>query len=158
MLLSCFFKLGLDVSLVFSKCVEFTYILCKFVVKLSEFLALDFVNLALEYCGLACKIFSIVIFGECYVYVEFFINILAYNLFFKTGNESAAADFKAEVFCLAAFKSLAVTETFKIENNCIAVFSSSVSNVDNSCILVSYTFNICVNICVSNSLDSFFYL
>ena len=91
MLLCVFFKLCLYVSLVFCKGIKFAYVLCKLVVQLCKLLALDFVDFALEYCGLACKVFCVVALGEGYVNIEVLVNALTNNLVLKAGDKSAAS-------------------------------------------------------------------
>ena len=70
-------NLCLDVSLIFIKGVKFGNILCKLVVKLGKLIELDLVQLALEDCGLACKLLCMVIFREGYIDIELVADVLA---------------------------------------------------------------------------------
>ena len=150
-------ELRLYVLLVFGKRIELTYILGKLIVELREFLALDLMDPALEYGGLAGELFYAVIFGEGHIDLEILTDALAYDLILKSGDKSSASEFKAELFGFSAVKGLAVRKAFKIKDNGIGLLRGSVVNIDYSRVVVSYTLDLGIYLFVSYSLDLFLY-
>ena len=98
------FDFCLNVSLVFSKGVKFRNVLCEIVVKLGKLYLVKSVKLDLEYYGLACKLFCVVLFGEGNVNVKFLTDIVTDNFFLKAGDKLTRTKFKREVFTLSALK------------------------------------------------------
>ena len=122
----------------------FAHILGELIVKLGKLLNLYLVKLNLEYCVLGGKLGSVIL-RELNIDIEFITDAVTDNLILKAGNESTGADGQAVFFSLAAVKSNAVNKTFKINRCYVAVFNSSVVNIDNSCASVKHMLDFVVD-------------
>ena len=80
------------------------------------------------------------------------------DLILETGDELTAAQFKIEVFRLAALKCNIVLEALKVDLYSIAFLSSSVINSHDPDILLSQFVELLLNIFISYSIDNFFNL
>ena len=148
-------QLGLDVSLVLVEGVELADVLYELVVNIRKLLALQLVQLALEYSRLASEVLSLVVLGECNVYVELLTDVLSNDLILETGDKGTGTQLQGELLALAALESNAVQESLEVDNSGIAVLCSSVLNGDASCISVAYLFDLCVNSSVIYILGCF---
>ena len=147
---------SLNVSSVFSKCIKFRNVLCEIIVKLRKLDLVDLVKLALEGSSLACELLCVILLGEGNVYVELLIDGLANDLILKAGNEVTRADLEGLLFCCAACKSNAVAVSCIVKNYCVAVFNSSVSDLDLAGVSLANGLDLSVNLFVCNCLNSLF--
>ena len=113
-------------------------------------------NLTLEHCCLALKLLCMVILGESYVNFKILADFLACNLFLKTGDKVTAAENKAVVLTLAAFKTLTVNVSVKVKVNLIAHFTNAFFGCCNACRIILHLFNFGVNILVRYIIALFF--
>gem|GEM_PF-3876007 len=97
-----------NVCFVFIQSGEFGNIFCKCVIQFGQFLCCDTVYLNCEYSCLACQFGCMVSFGEGYVDIKFFADVVANNLILKAFDEGMRAQLQIKAFCLAAIESNAV--------------------------------------------------
>ena len=86
----------------------------------------------MEYSFLALQFFCVVVFRESNGYVEFFTDVLAHDLFFKTGDELAGAQLQFVAFCLAAGKSNTVNSAFEVDVGNVFHGGCTVSDFDHT--------------------------
>ena len=91
-----------------------------------------------------------ILFGEGYVNVKLFACAVADHLLLEAGDKLAGTELKGVVFSSAAVKSNIVNIACKIKNSGIAVLSSTILNVDYSCVTLTDTVKFLVNILVGN--------
>ena len=152
---SSLLQLGLDVSLVLVEGIELADVLNELVVNLRQLLALQFVQLALEYSRLASEVLSLIVLRECNVYVELVADVLANNLILKSGDKGTGTELQRELLTLAALESNAIKEALEVDYSGIAVLCSSVLNGNASCVSVANLFDLCVNSSVIYILGCF---
>ena len=88
--------------------VEFADVLGKLIVGRGQLLALDFMQLALEYHRLAGELLRMVFFGEGDVNVKLLLGAVAGDLLFKSGDKLAGSQLERIALALSAVKGNAV--------------------------------------------------
>ena len=107
-------------------------------------------ELALEYGFLACEFLSVVIFGECYVNVEFVAYGVTANLIFKSGDELTGAELELVSLSFAAFKGNAVNKAFKVDCNEVVLLCGTVAYFDHTGVTGLYSLKLFFNFFVGS--------
>ena len=118
-------------------------------------------KLDLECCFLTLEVLCVIILRECYCDRELFIDVVTDQLIFEARDKGVGTDLQIVAFCLSAFKSNTVYETFVVDRYCIAIFNRSSLDRDHTAVSVlqtlQFSFNSlicrsCVAVCSLNAL------
>ncbi len=117
-----------NVVSVFSKSIEFGYVLGKFVVKGGELGFCYRPELALEYRGLSGKLLRMIILRECDVDLELVTDAVPDYLILKSGDKGVRAECERTVLGLSALKGCAVAESLEVNIYGVAALGRAVGN------------------------------